>query len=115
MNRHVEFSYDGGPAFPVNDLQSAHATAMAASVHIEDPTERERAYILARAAAVIGMTLRDYFAAKFAHAELVTSGGHEDAADALIAAAGRAGMTVEDRIAHNAYTLADAMLKARSA
>jgi len=91
----------GGPAFPVNDLQSAHATAMAASIDIEDAAERERAYILARAEAVIGMTLRDYFAAQAMQGAFTppiesTKGG-------------------KDYIAMHAYQMADAMLRARAA
>ena len=68
---------NGGPAFPVSDPDSAHATAAAASMRIADPAERERAYILARAEAVIGMTLRDYFAAHAPaiHAEFVAPEG----------------------------------------
>ena len=54
---------DGGPAFPAYDGQAVHAVAMAATIHIEDATERERAYIVARGQAVQGMSLRDYFAA----------------------------------------------------
>lgn len=99
----------GGPAFPIVDNQSAHATAMAASVHIEDPAERERAYILARAEAVIGMTLRDYFAVhaseqdvKCALEDLGHSGG-------LFWA--KTGM---ERNAIARYAHADAMLKVRA-
>jgi hypothetical protein len=62
-----------------------------------------------------GMTLRDYFAAKFAHAELMTCGVPGKACNALIAAAANAGRKVETQIAFNAYEMADAMLKAREA
>lgn len=107
MNGQVEFKPaahdDGGPAFPISDPQSTHATAMAASIHIEDPAERERAYILARAAAVIGMTLRDYFAA---HAT------ENDIAAYMPAVSVTAG---GDLRAEARYLHANAMLKARSA
>lgn len=94
---------DGGPAFPVSDSQSAHATAMAASLHIEDATDRERAYILARAAAVIGMTLRDYFAA------------HATENDIAAHMPTMSDTTGGDLRAEARYLHANAMLKARSA
>jgi len=61
-----------------------------------------------------GMSLRDYFAAKAMHAELATAGMHDGAADALVDAAAAAGQTIEQRIAFNAYRLADAMLAERA-
>lgn len=51
----------------------------------------------------IGMTLRDYFAAKAMQAEL--SGWHHPNADVMIE---------EDKIAKRAYLMADAMLAARA-
>ena len=53
---------DGGPAFPVQEPQAIHAYAIAAIDGITDPDERDRAYTNARAEAVGGATLRDYFA-----------------------------------------------------
>jgi hypothetical protein len=100
---------DGGPAFPVSDPQSAHATAMAASLHIEDPTERERAYILARATAVIGMTLRDYFAAQALPAVISTGGSWKN-----LDFKPRNGLSNAENDALCAYLVADAMLKAKS-
>lgn len=76
---------DGGPAFPLTGLRAEYE----------------------------GMSLRDYFAARAMHAELVTAGALEGPRDALVEAAEEAGQTVEQRIAFNAYRLADAMLKAR--
>jgi len=112
MNGQVEFKPaahdDGGPAFPISDPQSSHATAMAASIHIEDPTERERAYILARAAAVIGMTLRDYFAAEALPVMASVSWRDLDFKPVN-------GLTVMENNALCAYQQADAMLKARAA
>lgn len=61
-----------------------------------------------------GMTLRDYFAAKFAHAEMVTAGALPDPARDLIAAASRANRTIEQQVAFNAYKLADAMIAERA-
>lgn len=57
---------DGGTAFPMQDPQAIHAYANAATeaakhVNVED---RDQTYIAARAEAIGGMSLRDYFAAK---------------------------------------------------
>lgn len=79
---------DGGPAFP----------------HWDGPS----------GACFNGMTLRDYFAAKFAHAEMVTAGSLEAAAIALSEAAVVAKRTITEQVAFNAYELADAMLKERA-
>lgn len=76
---------DGGPAFPVES-----ATWQAS-----------------------GMTLRDYFAAKFAQAELMTCGVPGPACDALMTAINRTGEKPEDHMARCAYDMADAMLRAR--
>lgn len=53
---------DGGPAFPLQEPQALHAKAAAAIEGIMDSNERDRLYTLARAAAVGGMSLRDFFA-----------------------------------------------------
>ena len=52
----------GGPAFPMQEPQAIHAYAVSAIDGITDPDERDRAYLKARAEAVGGATLRDYFA-----------------------------------------------------
>lgn len=52
---------DGGPAFPIADMQAAHRVGMAATNGTGKP---EADYIAASARATAGMTLRDYFAAK---------------------------------------------------
>lgn len=62
----------------------------------------------------VGMSLRDYFAAKFAHAEMVTSGALPAPARDLIAAAQKANRTIEQQVAFNAYKLAAAMLAERA-
>lgn len=94
---------DGGPAFPANDSQHAHAIACAAEdAFTGTPEERERAYIKARGQAMQGMSLRDYFAAR-----------------ALQGALAYPKVSISDyrtdEYAAFAYRLADAMLKARAA
>lgn len=59
------------------------------------------------------LNLRDYFAAKFAHAELMTCGVSGPACDALIEAIGQTGESPENYMARSAYDLADAMIRAR--
>lgn len=55
---------DGGPAFPMQDQQAIHAWAQAKIeiLGLETTAERDAAYIQARAEAIGGMSLRDYFA-----------------------------------------------------
>ena len=53
---------NGGPAFPMQEPQAIHAYAIAAVDGVTDPNERDRAYLKARADAVGGASLRDYFA-----------------------------------------------------
>lgn len=60
-----------------------------------------------------GMSLRDWFAGQLAAAEVASAGAHKFAAEALIEAANEAGQTIEERIAFNAYRVADAMLTER--
>lgn len=86
---------NGGPAFPMQEPQAIHAHAVAAIDGITDPDERDRAYTKARAEAVGGMSLRDYFAAK--------------AMQGLIAG----GSTDRHQIAQAAYIVSDAMINAR--
>ena len=62
-----------------------------------------------------GMTLRDWFAGQIAAAEVASAGANIDAAEALADAAVKASQSVEQRIAFNAYNVADAMLAARGA
>ncbi len=83
---------DGGPAFPFTYVHPDTRAAMGES----------------------GMSLRDYFAAKAMHAELVTAGALEQPAVALAKAAEAMGQSIEERIAFNAYALADAMLAERA-
>jgi hypothetical protein len=91
----------GGPAFPVNDQGVAHLVGAAAIDGVTDSAERDRLYVEARARAVSGMTLRDYFAAQFmvrAQSLCETNSGWN-----------------EHNAAQCAYAMADAMLKARAA
>ncbi len=98
---------DGGPAFPMQEPQAIHALAIAAVDGITDPDERDRAYIKARAEAVCGATLRDYFAAKAMQGDWAAQGAAcgmfvPDSDDDLFA-----------RSARMYYRMADAMLAAR--
>jgi hypothetical protein len=61
----------------------------------------------------VGMELRDYFAAKAMHAEVVTAGALPEPRQALVDAAHEAGRTPIEQIAFNAYLLADTMLAQR--
>lgn len=92
----------GGPAFPTNDGQAAHAIGAAAVAGVTDPAERDRLYAVARGQAMQGMTLRDYFAAH-----------------ALGTVTAYATADVEtwepSDFAKHAYVVADAMLAARGA
>ena len=90
----------GGPAFPMQDPQSIHAFAVAAVDGITDPDERDRAYLKARAEAVGGASLRDYFAAKAMQGLLAQSCGTALGSDLTYGA-------------QYAYRVADAMLAAR--
>ena len=60
-----------------------------------------------------GMSLRDYFAAKAMQAELTTCGAPGEACDALVRTCEALGQEPVERMALNAYEMADAMLKAR--
>ena len=88
----------GGPAFP---RPASEYTESGSCADGNDPIKEQD-----------GMSLRDYFAAKAMHAELVTT-THEPSADALVKAAVLANHSVEQHIAFNAYKLADAMLAER--
>jgi hypothetical protein len=91
--------HNGGAAFP----------------HKPARTERLGEYEVHHDGDAPGMSLRDYFAAKAMHAEILTTAGDTtpEAGDALVSAAARHGRTVEQQIAFNAYAMADAMLAAR--
>ena len=93
----------GGPAFPMQEPQAIHAYAIAAVDGITDSEERDRAYLKARAEAVGGATLRDYFASRAMQAWL---SGH-------VAHYGHANFWALDAIAQSSYEMADAMIKAR--
>lgn len=85
---------DGGPAFPlpVEDLQCR--------------SRFESGYG--------GMTLRDYFAAKFAAAMMTATSADSDLPKIDYQRVG-GGPTFAERVATIAYRMADAMLKAREA
>lgn len=88
----------GGPAFPMQEPQAIHAYAAAKIQGITDADSRDAEYMKARAEAVGGMTLRDYFAAK-AMAGVWACGGNMDG--------------MQEKIAEAAYRQADAMIAAR--
>lgn len=91
---------DGGPAFPMQEPQAIHTYAVAAIDGITDTDERDRAYLKARAEAVGGMTLRDYFAAKAMQGLLAQSCGTAFGSDPINGA-------------QYAYQMADAMIAVR--
>lgn len=92
---------DGGPAFPMQDQQAIHAWAQAKIelLGLATTAERDAAYIQARAEAVGGMSLRDYFAAKAMQGLLSIKQHTEDFSHKFRA--------------EFAYAQADAMLAAR--
>lgn len=89
---------NGGPAFP---KPAGHNGLTSIDEHRGNEPED-------------GMSLRDYFAAKAMHAELVTNGVPGEACEALIEAAEKANRSPEDQMAFNAYEMADAMLRAKT-
>jgi hypothetical protein len=98
---------DGGTAFPMQDMQAIHAYASAKVAGVDDTDERDRLYTQARAQAVGGMSLRDYFAAR---AMAIMWDAYDK---------GYCGLNGKDLpnttvIAQGAYQLADAMLEART-
>lgn len=100
---------DGGPAFPMQNEQAIHAFAIDKVQGLTDTGERDRVYMAARAEAIGGMTLRDYFAAK-ALPSIYTVAVKE-------AAEGSGLFQHEDwrvGLALDAYSMADAMLVARA-
>jgi hypothetical protein len=92
----------GGTAFPMQDPQAIHAYAAGrtAGMPADQVDERDRVYLAARAEAVGGMSLRDYFAAKAMQVCLAQANSFPDE-------------HWRDGIARDAYVMADAMLKAR--
>ena len=60
-----------------------------------------------------GMDLRDWFAGQLAAAEVASAGANYEAAEALAEAAEQNGQTIPQRIAFNAYEVADALLAER--
>ena len=89
---------NGGPAFPMQDQQAIHDYAVASVSGITDIDERDRAYLKARADAIGGLTMRDYFAAKAMQGWLSNPGPSDETINA---------------VAQWSYRVADAMLKAR--
>jgi len=93
---------DGGPAFPASEgeaHQIAYAEMMASGAATSE--EKDAVYMAAKAAALRGMSLRDYFAAK--------------AMQGFMANKSNPGTFNPIDDARYAYALADAMLRAREA
>ena len=88
---------DGGPAFP-------QPLTMAPQGNLTSPWDGW---------GIGGMTLRDYFAANAMQVEISTACHSIKNAQALVGAAEEARRTIEQQIAHNAYSMADAMLAER--
>ena len=93
---------NGGTAFPMQDGQAIHAYAAAKLDTAPEGVDRDSFYAQARAEAISGMSLRDYFAAKAMQAQLT----------AFWAGETHHGWP-HDEIAKEAYNIADAMLKVR--
>lgn len=106
---------DGGTAFPMQDPQAIHAYAQAATeaANHERVEDRDQSYIAARAEAVSGLSIRDYFAAR---ALPIAADRFKRLADAHYP---EEGLFLHpdgfEAAARAAYSLADAMLAARSA
>jgi hypothetical protein len=101
---------DGGPAFPLKrdpELKQIGASTLGSTALPMTVWENRDE---------LGMSLRDYFAAKAMEAEIITScsDATPKAADDLANAAMLSGQTIIERIAYNAYRMADAMIKARA-
>lgn len=89
---------NGGTAFPMQDGQAIHAYAAAKLDAAPEGVDRDSLYAQARAEAISGMSLRDYFAAKAMQAYL--SGADRDEFG-------------YGQWAEAAYDMADAMIRAR--
>jgi hypothetical protein len=87
----------GGPAFPMGHTEAAMYASCMEDLANPSLDDAERAHLSAKATALCGMTLRDYFAAKAMQGLL---------ADQTIKAE-------PEEFAYEAYNMADAMLKAR--
>lgn len=107
---------DGGTAFPMQDPQAIHAYAQAATeaAKHDNVEDRDQTYIAARAEAVGGLSIRDYFAAKALQAGLSTLQS-PSAVASIVSRAADLGVEIEQMFAEDSYRVADAMLAARSA
>lgn len=97
---------DGGPAFPMQDPQAINAYASAKVAQMPEGSstdDRDRVYLMARAEAIGGKTLRDEFAGLAMQGFLA---GH-------IAHHGHESHWPYDQMASEAFDVADAMIRAR--
>ncbi len=95
---------NGGPAFPISDMQALHRVGASAVEGVTDSAERDRLYIEATARASAGMTLRDYFASQTLNAHSM----YEENGYSLGNPEHRA------LLARDCYAMADAMLAERA-
>lgn len=105
---------DGGTAFPMQDPQAIHAYAQAATeaAKHDNVEDRDQTYIAARAEAVSGMSIRDYFAAKALPIAAEQFSRFVDADDPDLGMF--LGPDGYEHAARTAYALADAMLAERA-
>lgn len=99
---------NGGPAFPMQDSQAIHAYAIAKVQGLAESSERDQQYMKARAEAIGGMSLRDYYAG-----QALTGLLHFWTMTCSLTGEIRDPKTPE--LAKQAFEMADAMLKAREA
>ncbi|MEG2048478.1 MAG: hypothetical protein RR100_16620 [Comamonas sp.] len=92
---------NGGTAFPMQDGQAIHAYAAAKLDAAPEGVDRDSFYTQARAEAISGMSLRDYFAAKAMQGLITTRHPHHSGEDGA------------DVLSQDAYAIADAMLSVR--
>jgi len=106
---------DGGTAFPMQDPQAIHSYAQAATeaANHDRVEDRDQTYLAARAEAVCGMSLRDYFAAKAMEAGLSCL-QNPSVSNGVVSRALVLGKEIEQMIAADSYRMADAMLAERA-
>jgi len=91
------------PAFPTQESEMLHTAGMVAMMKLpvgSSTDERDKAYLVAKADAARGMTLRDYLAAEAMNAD-ISRVGYCQRGEHM------------ERAAANAYAMANAMLEAR--
>lgn len=102
---------DGGSAYPIQDPQAIHAYAIARTPEDGNAEERDLAYTKARSEAIGGMTLRDAFAMAALQGLMGNPGGPVQECSQ---SGWRFANCDPDDVAREAYSLADAMIRART-